>query len=65
MIVYPTAKFPTREVVYADSDYLRETGLDQNSNSSKARGCFNYEHMQGREAKVITHNRFGHKLLED
>ena len=44
MIVYPTAKFPTREIVFADSDYLRETLLDQNSNSQKARNCFNYDY---------------------
>ena len=65
MIVYPTAKFPTREVVFADSDYLREALLEQNTNSQKGRACFSYDQMQGREAKIISHNRFGPKMSDD
>ena len=65
MIVYPSAKFPTREVVFADSNYLRDALLKQNTNTNKARACFNYDYMQGREAKIISHNRFGPVLQED
>ena len=64
MIVYPSAQFPTREVIYADSDYLRETQLQQTANSHKSQASFSYDTQLGREAKVITHNKFGPKIQQ-
>ena len=53
IVVYPNAKFPTREVIYADSDYITETRMNQNANSKKT--GISYDTILGREAKVITH----------
>ena len=35
MIVYPSEKYPTREVLFNDSDHLRNAQLSQQSNSGK------------------------------
>ena len=65
IIVYPSQQYPKREVLYVDSDYLPEARLQMNANSSRSQRSIKYDTMLGREAKVITHNRFGPKMYNE
>jgi len=43
MIVYPNSNYLNREVLYANSDYLREVQLKQQPNSGRSLGVVNYK----------------------
>jgi len=64
MVVYPTAKYPKREVIYKNSDYIQETRLSQGANFTRSKASINIDYQLGREAKVVTHNRFGPVIPE-
>ena len=71
MIVYPSEKYPTREVLFNDSDHVRNIQLSQQTNSGKYKrqpSMHEFEgrdmaRFQGREAPIIRHN-FRDKVAE-
>ena len=65
IIVHPTSKYPTREVIHSNSDYITEVRLSQGANYTRSKASLNIEKQLSREAKVITHNRFGPIIPEN
>lgn len=49
MIVYPSEKYPTREVLFNDPDYVRNIQLSQQSNSGKYKRQPSMQEFEGRD----------------
>ena len=54
MIVHNTGKYPTREILYRDYDYLDKVRISQNSNC-KTKGPLAFDKQLSREAKIYSH----------
>ena len=54
MIVHNTGKYPTREILYRDYDYLDKVRISQNSNC-KTKGPLAFDKQLSRETKIYSH----------